>query len=156
MGRSTWASLSIPDERLAPVAAIESSAKTTPATIRVVDPPGLSPAVLGELRKSDALIAVLGEFGPDSDPERDLKTIWSSSSSSPTETTSTSGSSAFARKRNRVTLRYARRSDQLERMLAHVEAGQSAQLLPGRRSRGDLEPLTTKPLIHRRKRGRRL
>jgi len=65
----------IPDERLAPVAAIESSAKTTPATIRVVDPPGLSPAVLGELRKSDALIAVLANFNADSDPERDKQEL---------------------------------------------------------------------------------
>ena len=41
----------IPDERLDPIAEIESSAKTTPATIRLVDPPGLSAPVLGELAR---------------------------------------------------------------------------------------------------------
>ena len=53
----------IPDERLEPIAEVEGSAKTTPATVRLVDPPGLSAAVLGELRKADALLAVLRSLG---------------------------------------------------------------------------------------------
>ena len=65
----------IPDERLEPIAAVEGSAQTTPATVKVVDPPGLSPAVLGELRRADALIGVLGGFGPEADPDRDLETL---------------------------------------------------------------------------------
>src|SRR5947207_6767980 len=65
----------IPDERLEPIAQVEGSAKTTPATIRLVDPPGLSPAVLGELRKADALLAVLRGFGSDAEPQHDLETI---------------------------------------------------------------------------------
>ena len=65
----------IPDERLEPIAAIEGSAKTTPATVKVVDPPGLSPPVLGELRKADALVAVLRGFGAEANPEHDLETI---------------------------------------------------------------------------------
>ena len=34
----------IPDERLEPIAAVESSAKTTPATVKVVDAARLEPA----------------------------------------------------------------------------------------------------------------
>ena len=33
----------IPDERLEPIAAVEGSAQTTPATVKVVDPPGPQP-----------------------------------------------------------------------------------------------------------------
>ena len=47
-GKEPVAIAPIPDERLEPIAAIEGSTRTTPATVRVVDPPGLSPAVLGE------------------------------------------------------------------------------------------------------------
>ena len=92
----------IPDERLEPIAAVESSDKTTPATVKVVDPPGLSAPVLGELRKADALVAVLRSFGPEADPEHDLESI-QLELSSPTATTSRSASSAYARRRSPAT-----------------------------------------------------
>src|SRR6478736_4874978 len=49
----------IADDRLDRLAVVESSAKITPATIRVVDVPGTGPALLGNLRRSDALLAVV-------------------------------------------------------------------------------------------------
>ena len=135
----------IPDERLEPIASVESSAKTTPATIRLVDPPGLSAPVLGELRKADALIAVLRAFGPDANPAHDLETI---------------GLELVVADRDHVEKRLDRVRSQaksgdprlreeaaeLERVLAHVEAGDSLRTYE-RALPPELEPLTTKPLI---------
>jgi len=136
---------SIPDERLAPLAAIERSAKTTPATIRVVDSPGLSPAVLGELRKADALIAVIANFGPDSDPDRDRETLQlelvvadRDHVEKRLERVRSQAKSGDPQLRREV--------DELERVLAHVEAGNSLSSYAGTLP-GELEPLTTKPLI---------
>jgi ribosome-binding ATPase len=135
----------IPDERLEPIAAVEGSEKTTPATVRVVDPPGLSPAVLGELRKADALIAVLGGFGPEADPDRDLETLQlelvvadRDHVEKRLQRVRTQAKSGDPRLRDEVA--------ELERVLGHVEAGRTlsayeATLPP------ELEPLTTKPLI---------
>jgi ribosome-binding ATPase len=136
---------SIPDERLAPLAAIERSAKTTPATIRVVDSPGLSPAVLGELRKADALIAVIANFGPDSDPDRDRETLQLE--------LVVADRDHVERRLERVRSQaksgdpqLRREVDELERVLAHVEAGNSLSSYAGTLP-AELEPLTTKPLI---------
>jgi ribosome-binding ATPase YchF (GTP1/OBG family) len=135
----------IPDERLVPVAAIESSAKITPATIRVVDPPGLSPAVLGELRKADALIAVIGNFGSDSDPDRDRQEL---------ELELVVADRDHVEKRLERVRSQAKSGDaelrkeveELERVLVHVEGGNSLSSYPGTLPAA-LDPLTTKPLI---------
>jgi ribosome-binding ATPase YchF (GTP1/OBG family) len=135
----------IPDERLEPIAEVESSAKTTPATIRLVDPPGLSAPVLGELRKADALLAVLGAFGAEADPSHDLETIElelvvadRDHVEKRLERVRSQAKSGDARLREEV--------EELERVLAHVEAGVSLRAyehpLPPA-----LAPLTTKPLI---------
>jgi ribosome-binding ATPase len=136
---------SIPDERLDPIAAVEGSAKTTPATVKVVDPPGLSPAVLGELRKADALIAVLRSFGLEPDPDHDLETIQlelvvadRDHVEKRLERVRTQAKSGDPRLRDEAA--------QLERLLAHVEAGQPMSSYPGDLP-PELEPLTTKPLI---------
>lgn len=136
---------SIPDERLEPIAAVESSQKTTPATVKVVDPPGLSAPVLGELRKADALIAVLRAFGPEADPDHDLETIQlelvvadRDHVEKRLERVRTQAKSGDPRLRDEVA--------QLERVLAHVEAGQLLSAFPGELP-PELEPLTTKPLI---------
>ena len=136
---------SIPDERLAPLAAIERSAKTTPATIRVVDSPSLSPAVLGELRKADALIAVIANFGAGSDPDRDRETLQlelvvadRDHVEKRLERVRSQAKSGDPQLRREV--------DELERVLAHVEAGNSLSSYAGTLP-AELEPLTTKPLI---------
>ena len=135
----------IPDERLEPIAQVEGSAKTTPATVRLVDPPGLSAAVLGELRKADALLAVLRGFGPDADPSRDLETI---------------GLELVVADRDHVEKRLERvrtlakggdpqtRDElaELERILAHVEEGRPLSVYE-RELPSELEPLTTKPVV---------
>ena len=135
----------IPDERLEPIAAVEESLQTTPATVKVVDPPGLSPAVLGELRKADALIGVLGGFGPEADPDHDLETLQlelvvadCDHVEKRLERVRTQAKSGDPRLRDDAA--------ELERVLAHVEAGRPLgsydEALPP-----ELEPLTTKPLI---------
>jgi ribosome-binding ATPase YchF (GTP1/OBG family) len=135
----------IPDERLEPIAEVEGSAKTTPATVRLVDPPGLSAAVLGELRKADALLAVLRGFGPDADPGHDLETI---------------GLELVVADRDHVEKRLDRvrtmakggdprmrdEVGELERILAHVEEGRPLSAYGGDLPSA-LEPLTTKPVV---------
>jgi ribosome-binding ATPase YchF (GTP1/OBG family) len=135
----------IPDERLAPIAEVEGSDKTTPATVKVVDPPGLSPPVLGELRKADALVAVLRGFGDEADPEHDLETIQlelvvadRDHVEKRLERVRTLAKSGDPRLRDEVA--------DLERLLAHVEAGQPLSAFEGTLP-PELEPLTTKPLI---------
>ena len=107
----------IADERLPPVAAVESSRKVTPAAIRVVDVPGTGPQLLGNLRQVDALLMVVREPGP-------ARGASSSSCWSPTATTSSAGSSACGSRRNPATRSCARRSIELEQLLAHVEAAE--------------------------------
>jgi ribosome-binding ATPase YchF (GTP1/OBG family) len=136
---------SIPDERLEPIAVVEGSAQTTQATVKVIDPPGLSPAVLGELRKADALIGVLGGFGPEHDPERDLESLQlelvvadRDHVEKRLERVRTQAKSGDPRLRDEVA--------ELERVLAHVEAGQPLSSYDGTLP-SELEPLTTKALI---------
>ena len=135
----------IPDDRLEPIAAVEGSEQTTPATVKVVDPPGLSPAVLGELRKADALIAVLRGFGPEADPDHDLETLQlelvvadRDHVEKRLERVRTQAKSGDPRLREEVA--------KLERVLAHVEAGRLLSSIDGNLP-PELEPLTTKPLI---------
>ena len=135
----------IPDERLDPIAAIERSAKTTPATIRLVDPPGLSAPVLGELRKADALVAVLNNFGPDANAAHDLETIDlelvvadRDHVEKRLDRVRSQAKSGDPRLRDEVS--------ELERVLAHVEAGNPLRTYDGALPRA-LEPLTTKPVV---------
>ena len=135
----------IPDERLDPIAAVESSAKTTPATIRLVDPPGLSAPVLGELRKADALLAVLRNFGPEADTAHDLESIQlelvvadRDHVEKRLERVRSQAKSGDPRLRDEVA--------ELERVLAHVE-GSHPLRTHERPLPQELHPLTTKPLV---------
>ena len=74
-GKPNLGMAQIPDERLAQVARIESSAKVTPAALRILDAAGTSAAQLGTLRRADALIAVVDAFSGGSDPEADLSSL---------------------------------------------------------------------------------
>jgi len=135
----------IADERLGQVAAVVKSRKVTPAAVRVVDVPGSGAALLGGLRSVDALLAVVRGFGPDADPAGDLERI---------------ALELLVADRDHVERRLERvvkeaksgdaaprkEVDTLERVLAHLEAGEplstwQAELPP------ELEPLTTKPLV---------
>lgn len=134
----------IPDERLPQLAAVVDAKKVTPAAIRVVDVPGTGPALLGNLRKVDALLVVLDAFSPDADPPRDLENIQLE---------------LQIADRDHVELRLERvaklaksgdpkvrvEAAQLEALLARLDTGASLRDEP--ELPPELEPLTTKPLI---------
>src|SRR2546423_5052568 len=65
----------IADERLDRVAKVVSAKKVTPAAIRVVDVPGTGPALLGNLRQVDALLAVADGYSTGADPADDLENL---------------------------------------------------------------------------------
>jgi ribosome-binding ATPase YchF (GTP1/OBG family) len=135
----------IDDERLDEVARVVATRKVTPAAVRVVDVPGTGPALLGNLRPVDALLAVLDGFSSEADPPRDLETL---------------ELELLVADRDHVERRLDRVRKQaksgeaslrkevadLEALLGHLEAGRTLRDWPGDLP-GELEPLTTKPLI---------
>ncbi len=134
----------IPDERLERLAALVGSKKTTPAAIRVVDVPGRA-EVPGELRQSDALLVVLDGFSEGADPAADLETLKlellvadRDHVERRLETVRKEAKSGDPGKRKEV--------ERLEQLLAHLEGGGSLGDWHGDIP-GELEPLTTKPLI---------
>src|SRR5579862_3039563 len=135
----------IADERLAALAGVVAARKVTPATIRVQDVPGSGAALLGNLRQVDALLVVLRGFGPDPDPAGDLETFRLESLIADRdhverrlERVEKQAKSGDPKLRVEV--------DELRKVLAHVDAGSSLADYPGELP-GELEPLTTKPLI---------
>jgi ribosome-binding ATPase YchF (GTP1/OBG family) len=135
---------SIADDRLTQVAEVVGSAKVTPATIRLVDVPGTGAQLLGNLRQTDAILAVLDGFSANAAPDGDLETLRLE--------LQVADRDHVERRLERVAKEAksgepAKRAElaRLEELLAHVEGGSSlaeAGELPP-----ELEPLTTKPLI---------
>ena len=135
----------IADDRLGRIAALVGSRKTTPAAIRVVDVPGGKGEVPGELRRTDALLAVLDGYSLGSDPAADLENVRlellvadRDHVERRLERVRNEAKSGDPEKRKEVV--------QLERLLAHVEAGRSVADWPEELPR-ELEPLTAKPLL---------
>jgi ribosome-binding ATPase len=135
----------IADERLDQVAQVVSAAKVTPASVRVVDTPGTGPQLLGNLRRVDALLAVVDGFSAGADPDGDLERL---------ELELLVADRDHVERRLERVAKQAKSGDtklrdevaELERLLAHVDAGRSVReweglLLP------ELEPLTTKPVV---------
>jgi len=135
----------IVDERLAEVAQVEESEKQTQAAVRVFDVPGTGAAMLGNVRRADAILAVLDAFSPAADPAGDLETL---------RLELLLADRDHVEKRLETVGRQAKSGDPalreqvaaLERVLAHAEAGRPLadykEPLPP-----ELEPLTTKPLL---------
>jgi ribosome-binding ATPase len=132
----------VPDERLAQVAAVEGSAKVTPAAIRVLDAAGTAAAQLGTFRRSDALLAVIDSFSgvPSSFADLELELVLADRDH-------------VERRLERIRKEAksgdpARKAEveRLEAALAHLEAGHPLRDLPGELP-PELEPLTTKPLV---------
>ena len=135
----------IPDERLEQVADVAGSPKVTPAAIRITDVPGTGVALLGNLRRSDALLAVVDGFSDGASPERDLEAL---------RLELLVADRDHVEKRLEKVRKEAKSGDpakrqeaaRLEELLAHLEAEQ-----PLAEWRGDvpaeLEPLTTMPLL---------
>jgi ribosome-binding ATPase YchF (GTP1/OBG family) len=135
----------IPDPRLQQLAEVVHARKVTPAAVRVVEVRGTGPALLGNLRKVDALLVVLDGFSGTTVPAGDLETLKLE--------LLVADRDHVERRLERVTkqaksgeVKLRKEVEQLERLLAHLDAGKTmadwTEELPP-----ELEPLTTKPLI---------
>jgi ribosome-binding ATPase len=128
----------IADERLEPVAAVEHARKITPASIRVVDVPGTGPQLLGNLRQVDALLMVVRNPGEVEELRLELLVADRDHVERRLERVRHQAKSGDPKLRKEVA--------ELERLLAHVEAGGTladyADELPP-----ELDPLTTKPVV---------
>ncbi len=144
-GKENVGMASIPDERLGKLAKLVGARKVTPATIRVVDVPGTGPALLGGLRQVDAILAVAEGFSAGADPARDLETL---------ELELLVADRDHVERRLERVEKQAKSGDAalrkelevLTALLAHLDAGNTLRDFPGELP-GELEPLTTKPLI---------
>lgn len=135
----------IPDPRLSELAEVIHPRKVTPAAIRVVEVRGTGPELLGNLRQVDALLVVLDGFSGTRVAADDLETL---------------RLELLVADRDHVERRLERVGKQaksgdlklkaevaeLERVLAHVDAGGTLADWPGELP-AELEPLTTKPLL---------
>jgi ribosome-binding ATPase YchF (GTP1/OBG family) len=142
-GKTNVGMAPIADERLERLASVVKARKVTPATVRVQDVPGS--AQFGTLRQVDALLVVLRGFGVAATPEDDLETFKlellvadRDHVERRLERVSKQAKSGDPRLRAEV--------DELGRILAHVDAGGVLADYGGELP-GELEPLTTKPLI---------
>ena len=128
----------ISDERLDAVAAVEGSAKRTPATIELIDVPGTAEAQLGGVRRADALLAVVRD--PSDLPALDLELLVADRDhvERRLERVRKDAKSGSAELRAEVA--------GLERVLEHIDAERPLRDWPGELPR-ELEPLTAKPLI---------
>ena len=135
----------IADDRLERIAEVVGSPKVTAAAVRVVDVPGTGPALLGNLRRVDALLAVLDGHSAGADPNGDLERL---------ELELLLADRDHVERRLERVAKQAKSGDpklraevaELERILAALDAGASlreweGKLLP------ELEPLTTKPVV---------
>jgi ribosome-binding ATPase YchF (GTP1/OBG family) len=144
-GKTNVGMAPIADERLSQLAAVVGAKKVTPAAVRVQDVPGTGPALLGNLRQVDALLVVLDAFSPDAAPADDLENLKLE--------LLVADRDHVERRLERVT-KQAKSGDpklraeveELERILAHLDAGQTLVDWPGELP-AELEPLTTKPLL---------
>ena len=135
----------IADERLGQIARVVSSAKSTPAAARVVDVPGTGPQLLGNLRRVDALVAVVDGFSAGADPEGDLERL---------ELELLVADRDHVERRLERVAKQAKSGDarlraevaQLEQVLTHLDAGRSLREWEGELP-PELEPLTTKPVV---------
>jgi ribosome-binding ATPase YchF (GTP1/OBG family) len=144
-GKTNVGMAHVADERLDALAEVVRAKKVTPAAIRVQDVPGTGPALLGALRQVDALLVVLDGFSAGADPGRDLENL---------------KLELLVADRDHVERRLERvekqaksgdpklraEVEELRKVLAHVDAGATLADYPGELP-GELEPLTTKPLL---------
>lgn len=134
----------IADDRLERLAEVVGSKRVTPAAIRIVDVPGRA-EIPGELRQSDALLAVLDGFSDDADPAADLETL--KLELIVADRDHVERRLERVRKEAKSGDRAKRQEAELtERLLAHLDEGHALSEWAGELA-SELEPLTTKPLI---------
>jgi ribosome-binding ATPase YchF (GTP1/OBG family) len=144
-GKTNVGMAPIADTRLDALATVVRARKVTPAAIRVQDVPGTGPALLGNLRQVDALLVVLDGHSPGADPVGDLETLRlellvadRDHVERRLERVEKQAKSGDSKLRAEV--------EELQRVLAHVDAERPLAEYPGELP-GELEPLTTKPLL---------
>src|SRR5438876_5867625 len=144
-GKTNVGMAHVADERLDALAHVVAAKKVTPAAIRVQDVPGTGPALLGALRQVDALLVVLDGFSPAADPAGDLENLKlellvadRDHVERRLERVEKQAKSGDPKLRTEV--------EELRKVLAHADAGAPISDFPGELP-GELEPLTTKPLI---------
>ncbi len=135
----------IPDPRLQQLAEIVHARKLTPAAVRVVEVRGTGPELLGKLRQVDALLVVLDGFSGTRVPDDDLETLKLE--------LLVADRDHVERRLERVAKqaksgdpKVKREAEDLERLLAHLDAGHALADWEGDLP-PELEPLTTKPLL---------
>jgi ribosome-binding ATPase len=134
----------IRDDRLDRLAEVVGSKKVTPAAIRIVDVPGRA-EIPGELRQSDALLAVLDGFSDGADPAADLETLRLELIIADRD--HVDRRLDRVRKEAKSGDRAKRQELELtERLLVHLDEGHPLSEWAGELP-AELEPLTTKPLI---------
>src|SRR5881409_3579226 len=135
----------VADARLDALAEVVSAKKVTPVALRVQDVPGTGPALLGNLRQVDALLVVLDGFSPGTDAARDLENL---------------RLELLVADRDHVERRLERvekqaksgdpklraEVEELRKVLVHIDSDSPISEYPGELP-GELEPLTTKPVI---------
>jgi len=143
-GKENVGMAQIEDERLEQVAQVVGARKLTPASVRVVDVPGTGAALLGNVRQVDAVLAVVNGWADGADPAADLETL---------QLELLVADRDHVERRLERVVKQARADpslrgevETLERILAHLEAGGALAEWEGDLP-GELEPLTTKPLI---------
>jgi ribosome-binding ATPase len=133
----------IPDPRLQQLAEVVHARKVTPAAIRVVEVRGTGPELLGKIRQVDALLVVLDGFSGTRVPEDDLETLKLELLVADRDHVERR-LERVAKQAKSGNAKLKREADDLERLLAHLDAGRSLadwdEELPS-----GLEPLTTKP-----------
>jgi ribosome-binding ATPase YchF (GTP1/OBG family) len=135
----------IADERLEPLREVVGSAKAVPAALRVLDVPGTGAAHLNNLRRADALLALVDGFSPNADAPRDRAAL---------ELELVVADRDHVERRLERVRRQAKSGDPelrrevnaLEDVLGHLEGGRGLSQYPGAVP-GELEPLTTKPVV---------
>jgi ribosome-binding ATPase len=128
----------IADDRLERLAPVERSRKVTPATIRVVDVPGTGPALLGNLRKSDAILVVVRAPAEVEELQLEFLVADRDHIEKRLERVRSQAKSGDPNLRAEV--------GELEELLRHVEAGGTIADY-SRPVPPELEPLTTKPFV---------
>jgi ribosome-binding ATPase len=143
--RPRVAMATVPDDRVHEVARIVGSRAATPATIRLLDVPGTGPALLGNLRRADAMLAVADGFSGTSEPDRDLAAVQLELLFADRD--HVEKRLAAVRPKARSGEQQAREeAEALGRVLAHLESERALSEYDGPVPT-TLEPLTTKPLV---------
>jgi ribosome-binding ATPase len=135
-GKTNVGMAAIADQRLLALAEVVHARKITPATIRVQDIPGS--AAFGDLRQVDALLVVARNDDQLENFKLELLVADRDHVERRLERVEKQAKSGDPKLRAEV--------EELKKVLAHVDAGHTLNDYPGELP-GELEPLTTKPLI---------